>query len=162
MKPILKYTALFTLITTLLLCVSSCAREEYGHAELRIELPHEFSKFSAADFDAAYSSGSSVVGIIRISFEAGFNQGIPETFMPREFAEFYMSRLGRDAHIEMHGDIPYYQYAEQKVAQSNIYLAAFYRSKHAYFVLLFASPESEFIEQKPLFLEYASSVWFVS
>ena len=61
-------------------------------------------------FDKCYTNGIYAVGIVRISFEAGFNQGIPETMSAAEFAHFWKTKTDRDAAVETDALTPYYTY----------------------------------------------------
>ncbi len=160
-RSILKLSSLALAALLLMSLFISCGEQIYGHAELRIDLPSDYSEYEAQGFDSSYVSGTSIVGILRISFEAGLTQGIADTYMPREFAEFYLEKLGRDATVEMLGDAAYYQYTDYGETENYYYLSAFYRSKYAYFVILFACPEDEFKTQQPAFFEYAKSVVFI-
>ena len=147
----------FSVILVLLISFSliSCGARIPSHAEMRIPLEN-FSEIEAEGFDKAYSVGDSVVAVLRISFEAGFNQGIPETFSPRKFAEFYMKESGRSCDIFEIGNIPYYEYVD-----SGIYhLASFYRSRYAYFLVLFGAEESSADSLRDGFVSIAESIYF--
>ena len=134
----------------------SCDEPIPSHAEIRIPLEN-YSEIEAEGFDKAYSAAGSVVAVLRISFEAGFNQGIPETFSPRKFAEFYLKESGRDCEIFEVGYIPYYEYVETGV----YHLASFYRSKYAYFLVLFGAEESAAEDLRDDFISIAESIYFV-
>ena len=132
----------------------------YGHAELQISLSEDFREFEADSFDVAYTDGKSLVGIVRISFEASFNEGIPDFLTPEQFARLYKTLAKREAEITLHGLTPYYEYTELQDGVKNSYLASFYRSKHAYFAVIFATPEIFYGELKNEFLSYTDTVVF--
>ena len=154
-----KLTGLILLIAVSL-ALASCDEDFYGHAELRISLSEDFREFEAESFDAAYTNGRALVGILRVSFEAGFNEGIPDMLTPEQFARFYKTATGREAQINTHENTPYYEYTELQEGVKNSYLASFYRSRYAYFAVIFATPERFYEEQKPQFLSYTETVIF--
>ena len=149
------------LVFALLLSLFSCGEEYYGHAELRISLPRDFKSFEAENFDSSYTDGECIVGIYRISFEAGFNQGIPDFLTAREFALFYMQATKRESQIKDYGTVPYYEYEEVQDGLTNVYTATFFRSKYAYFILLFATPVTLHEEKLPEILSYTDTVIFI-
>ncbi len=152
-----KFVSCVLLIVFVFLLVS-CSDHTYGHAELTIDLPGDYTEIKLESFDVAYTNDISIVGITRISFNAGFNSGIPETFKPREFAEFYMQKLGRDCEIFSIGDAAYYEYSDTIDGEKQSYIASFYRTKHAYFIIMYVCPEEIYEVMKPQFLIYAKSV----
>ncbi len=164
MRLNVKKRIILTVISLLLLVsIFACGKDELpGHAELVIPLPDGYREFEAEDFDAAYENDGAVVGIVRISFEAGFASGIPETLMPEDFAEFYMKKVGRDEAIQLSGTVPYYQYIDTDGVENVYELVSFYRSKYAYFIIFFACPESGYEERKLEFLASCEQVWFLS
>ena len=157
-----KISVLF-LAVSLVFTLFACEKEEkiFGHAELRIGLREDFEKFAAESFDAAYTNGSAIVGIYRVSFDAGIDVGIPDFLTPEQFARLYMQSSEREAEIKLYGFTPYYEYTELQGGVKNSYLASFYRSRFAYFAVIFACPESAYEENLPVFLSYTESVIFV-
>ncbi len=155
-----KLIAIILLLATCF-AVASCDGETvYGHAELEIALPKDYREFEAESFDASYTNGQALVGILRISYDASFNEGIPDFLTPEQFARFYKTATKREAEISLHGAIPYYEYTEKQDGVENAYLASFYRSKYAYFAVIFATPKLFYTELKNEFLSYAESVIF--
>ena len=140
----------------------SCAEKmDFGHAELRISLPKSFKDFEVQGFDKAYSDGESVVAIYRVSFEAGREDGIPDFLTTEQFARLYLKSTSRKAEIKNHNFTAYYEYTEPAGGENSSYLASFYRSKHAYFLVLFACPERLYSEKLQTFLSYTETVIFV-
>ena len=149
------------LFSAILLSLFSCDEEiSYGHAELEIALSEDFREFEAENFDAAYTNGKAVVGIIRISFDASYNQGISDALTPEQFARLYKTATKREAEITLFGFTPYYEYTELQDGVENSYLASFYRSKYAYFAVIFATPQLFYPELKDEFLSYTETVIF--
>lgn len=149
---------LIILIVVLSLLSFSCGKEKFGHAEMRIPLNSDFESLEIDGYDVAYSNGEKVVAAMRISFEAGFNQGIPETFTPTEFAAFYLKEVGRNEEVERDG---YLAFCDYKVTDGEVdyyYLISFYRTKFAYFVVLFSAPDGDNLRAD--FLEMANSIYF--
>jgi len=124
-------------------------------------LSDDFREFEAESFDAAYTDGTALVGIYRISYNAGFNQGIPDFLTPEQFALLYAKSTGREVEIKKHDGVPYYEYTEENDGIKSVYIASFYRSMYAYFTVLFATPESLYDEVKPRLLSYTETVIFV-
>ena len=150
------------LLFSALLSLFACNEEKiYGHAELQIALDEDFDEFDSESFDAVYTNGKAIVGIMRISFEASFNEGIPDALTPEQFARLYKTITKRDAEITFHGNTPYYEYRELQDGVENSYLASFYRSKHAYFAVIFATPTAFYPELKNEFLSLTDTVIFV-
>ncbi len=155
-----KLLAIILLLATCLAAASCDGEVVYGHAELEIALPEDFREFEAESFDAAYTDGQALVGILRISYDASFNEGVPDFLTPEQFARFYKTATKREAEIALHGATPYYEYTEKQDGVENAYLASFYRSKYAYFAVVFATPKLFYGELKSEFLSYTESVIF--
>jgi len=152
---------LFFIALAVLLSLVACDSDSIpGHAEMRIPI-EGYREAEAEGFDAAYTDGERVVAIIRISFEAGFKQGIPETLSAKKFAELYMKETERDEPISISGNIPYYEYRDSANGGELYYLASFYRSKHAYFLVLFATDTEDEATARDAFLAIADSIYFV-
>ena len=109
----------------------------YTYCEISLPLGAEYEDIDYEGFDASFSNGEAVACILRISFEAGFKQGIPETMNSRQFANFWRNRVGRNEEIYLDRATPYYTYNQE----GYFYVNGFYRSQYAYFVVLFACPE---------------------
>ena len=157
----LKRIISFLLFVFVFLSLFSCSENVYGHAELVIPLADSYEACEAENLDAAYEDGESVVGIIRISFDAAFNQGIPDSYMPEAFGKFYMKMAGRgNALIQRSGELAFAEYTDSQNSEGYYYLTAFYRSRYAYFVVLFSTEDSLREEKRAEFLSYAESVNF--
>jgi hypothetical protein len=142
-----------------LLCFSfvCCSNEPtvYSHCELTIPLAESFSEIENENFDVTYTDRESVVAILRISFEAGLNSGISNLMSAYEFGEFWLERCEREASV-VKGSTVYCEYYDGE----QYYLEAFYRSKRAYFVVLFATAEENADKNRGKYLEYADGVIF--
>ncbi|MBQ7332814.1 MAG: hypothetical protein IJW38_00520 [Clostridia bacterium] len=155
---------LFALLLALTLTASlfSCDKEKvFGHAELRISLDGDFSEFEAESFDAAYANEEAVVGILRISYEAAYNSGIPDFLTTEQFAKLYMKQTGRVSEIKTYRGTPYYEYTDLTGGVENSYIASFYRSKYAYFAVFLATPAKNYSEISAKLLSYTETVIFV-
>ena len=155
-----KTLVLFLIFLLICSCLSCSDGNVYGHAELVISLSEDFEEFEAENFDAAYTNGKAIVGIYRISFEAGFNQGIPDFLTPEQFARFYMKNSGKSVEIKKHQATPYYEYVDEQDGIKNTYIATFYRSRFAYFLVLFATPESLYTQTFEELISYTETVIF--
>ena len=144
-----------------LLCLSlaSCSDGPriYSHCELSIQLPESFYEYEDKNFDVSYTDGTDAVAILRISFDAAVNEGISNLMTAYEFGEYWISRCQREANL-IGGDTVFCDYFEGDGASGQYYLEAFYRSKHAYFVVLFATAAKNSDKSYGKFLEYAGSV----
>lgn len=154
-----KLLALF-LAVLISLFSSSCGKDEiYSHCELIIGLSSDFDEVENKDFDVTYSNGKYMVAIVRISYVAGMLDGIPETLTPLEFGELWLTRCMRVATV-MSGNITYTEYYSGIGDEEHYYFEVFYRSKYAYFVVLFATLSKNETEGREDFIRYAESVRF--
>ena len=133
---------LFTVIC--ILTFASCKREvRMEHCELGILLTSEFEPYDTdGTFDVAYTDGELIVGMSRVSYPAGLEDGIASTLTARAFASLYAERSGRgDEAIFDYGDCAYFSYVG--AANRNIYryTHTFYKTPYAYFVISFISSE---------------------
>lgn len=144
---------IFLLLTLFALLISliSCVEDEpvYGYAEIRIDLNGTFSEHNSDGiYDAAYSDGRIVVGILRLSFAACEADGIPATVSPRIFSGYYRQRAldGVDvSETVTDGDVVYFTYRQSSVLGDDYtYLATFFKTPYAYFVITYVMPSEEF------------------
>lgn len=141
--------ALICVFSFLLLAFISCKEEYDGrrkYCEIEITLTESFSDYdSEGAFDAAYTDGRLIVGIQRLSFDAGVDDGVPATMTPSVFAEYYLERTNTEAEILYHGYVPYAAFTMDSAQSSYDYLLSFYRTDYAYFIITFiaASPMSD-------------------
>ena len=113
-------------------------------------------------FDAAYTDRCAVIGLIRLSFDAAIDDGIIETYSPEAFARYYKKRIDKDyATVEFRGDVPYIVYTDDGDGSLDeyTYLAAFYRTRYAYFVLTCLVPSEKFSDYTEEFLSIAASAY---
>ena len=145
---------ILTLLSSLLVSCKESETCEFTHCEMTLVLDGSFEEEESDDFDLLISNGDAVVSLIRISFEAGFSQGIIDSHTPKSFAAFFMTESGKSEELFTHGDVPYYTYTENGV----FYTVTFYRSHYAYFVITYATTEENkdaFFEKFLLFAENA-------
>lgn len=154
---------LFILIIAVVFSAVSCKDSDpvYSYCELIIPLGEDFKEVSNKDFDITYSNGEYVVAILRISYVAAVKEGIPETMTTVEFAEFWLEKCGRSANV-ITSPLAYAEYYDDSSGTENFYLEAFYRSKYAYFVVLFATKSEAEDEGRADFLNYAQGVYFTN
>lgn len=151
------FLVLLTVAAALVSCSDECA---FTHCEITLTLPKDFGERESENFDLLLSNGEATVGISRITFIAGFNQGIPETYTAKQFASFFMYKSGKDAEIYSYGDVPYYSYTEDSGSKTLYCLATFYRTRYAYIYVLYSTDESKESEWREKFLSYATSASF--
>lgn len=149
------FLALFLLIP-LSLSLFSCGSEDFSHCELHLPLTESYKRTESEGFDAVFTDGVYTVGILRISFDAGFNQGIPETMNAREFALLWQRNSGEDFPVHKDFLTPYYSYFKD----GYFYTRGFYRSKYAYFTVLISAPEALYPEVQNGFLEILDGAIF--
>ena len=154
------------LVVILLFSAASCKRNdnERVYCDIAITLPEEYEDYeTTSTFDIAFKSGKKVVGITRISFDAGINSGIAPTHTADRFAEEYKDASGySELEINKHGDVPYFTYTlENVLGNEYTYMPTFYRTHYAYFVIMFLCPSESFGEEKAAFLSYTESVRIV-
>lgn len=156
----------FTLLLVAVISLSliSCGDDEpmLSHAELRMPLDEGYSETESDVYDALYSNGRYMIALTRISFVAGMlGEGIPETLTDVEFAELYLEKCSRDAEIMTDG-VTYVEYSDVSGSDEFYYLEAFYRSRYAYFVILFVSDAALSKTARADFLDFAKSVYFTN
>ena len=154
---------LFLQVVALLLIftLASCGGDTvYSHAELVLPLEDEYVELESVIYDKVYTNETYVITVTRISFEAGMNEGIPETLSLPQFAEYYLEKCSREANI-IKGDIVYCEYYASEGGEEHFYFESFYRSPYAYFIVLFASHSSIEQEAREDFIEYAKNIKFV-
>ena len=75
MRLLLRASALLAALSLTLFSLASCKKDTdvvREYCEIKITLPKEFTEYDAAEsFDAAYTDGRLIVGIQRLSFDAG-------------------------------------------------------------------------------------------
>ena len=111
-------------------------------------------------FDLAYSNGSLVVGIYRISFEAAVDEGVPVTMSALKFAKYHLGLTGKDAEVCEDGTVAYYTYVtEDESGTRYFYMPTFYRTPYAYFIITFITRAQDTEQSQKYFLELASTVY---
>lgn len=162
-------TVMKRIITALLVAVTlftlfSCTEEKVrcSYAELAIDLPKSFEPYDQEGiFDAAFYDGETMVGMVRISFVAGYDNGIPDTLSPERFAQYYMSNIGRTGNVDRRGDVPYFVYYNTDNSTTYFYLATFYRTLYAYFAVTYITEAKNEYKNTEKYLEYATSAYML-
>ena len=145
----------------MILSLASCGGDTvYSHCELVLPLEDEYVELESAVYDKVYTNETYVITVTRISFEAGMNEGIPETLSLPQFAEYYLEKCSREANI-IKGEIVYCEYYESEGGVEHFYFESFYRSPYAYFIVLFAAHSSIEQEARNDFIDYAKNIKFV-
>ena len=156
----LKRLLLTVAATLVILSMLSCSSTpKYSHCELVIPLSNDFKEVSNEDYDATYSNGKFLVAVLRISFVAASNSGIPQTMTPYEFGNFWLDKCNRTADVISDG-VAYCEYHDSSYGVEYFYLEAFYRSQYAYFVVLFAADARFEEDARTKFLGYAEDLYF--
>jgi len=153
----------FILTLTLVFCfLVSCGTDpkEFTHCELTLVLDESFKEEKSESFDLFLSNGDVAISLLRISFQAGFEQGIIDTYTAKGFAAFFMHKSEKSEELLMYGDVPYYTYTETSSGSDIFYTVTFYRSFNAYFVVAYAANEENKEEYRDKFLEYADKAYF--
>ena len=151
----------FALVSLIIVLLSvSCGGPKYKYCELVIPLASDFKKTENENFDASFTDGENVVAIVRISFVAAYNEGIPETLTPHEFGKFWVRKCGRDADVINEHGVSFCTYYEENEGGEFFYLESFLRSHSAYFVVLFATSKGNEEAGRAEFLDYSSKIYF--
>ena len=140
--------------------VSCSDNVEFAHCELTLVLDDGFEAEKSEEFDLLLSNGDAVVSLTRISFDAGVESGIDETYTAKGFAAFFMNKSGKSEELLMRGDVPYYTYTEKVNGSDIFYTVTFYRSFNAYFMVAYATPLENKNEWSERFLGYAEDAYF--
>ena len=155
--------SLFLILTSIISLLTSCKDEakEFVHCEMTLVLDESFSEEESESFDLLLSNGDIVVSLIRISFEAGYGQGISDTYTAKGFAAFFLNKSGKEATLCEEGSVPYYVYTESTEDGAEIsYTVSFYRSFNAYFVVTYAVAKENESELSDEILGYLRSAYF--
>lgn len=156
-----KVLILFLILTFSFFALVSCSdTKEFTHCELTLVLDKSFQEQESEEFDLLLSNGDAVISLTRISFEAGFDSGIPDTLTPKGFAAFFMNKSGKSDELLMRGELPYYTYNESVNGSDIFYTVTFYRSYNAYFIVAYATPLQNKNELSEKFLWYAENAYF--
>ncbi|MBQ8720395.1 MAG: hypothetical protein IJY65_05120 [Clostridia bacterium] len=155
-----KIVALILLACTILF--TSCAQNDYSYCELSLPLASDYYVNEPTEvYDAVFTNGEAAVAIVRISFSAAYADGIPDTYSPRAFAEFYKLNNGQaDIELSLEGDVPYYTYTLADGDAEYFLMQSFYRSKYAYLIVSYMCPNAAKSEYFSDFLTYASGAYF--
>ncbi len=149
------------LVLTVISLLVSCGKKPYGHLEIVVPLGDDFEKSETEDFDVSYSNGECVVGIIRMSFAACIEAGISEAMTPKDFGAYWLTRVGRDeAPVLVDESTPYATYYDSEGMSEVFYMATFYRSPYAYFVVLYSCMAQDRERLRSVFLDYAENTYF--
>lgn len=136
-----KGVSLILALSLVTLFIFSCERDKgvkYSHCEIEITLSESFSEYEAKEsFDLAFTDGRMIVGVQRLSFDAGIEDNVPATLTPLTFAEYYLHRTGTEAEIFEYGYVPYAVFTMSEALESYCYLLSFYRTDYAYFIITF-------------------------
>lgn len=153
------------LILAALLSLFGCSgTKDYTYCEIGFSLPASYRQIDAStDFDMAFESGESVIGVRRLSFDAIIKEGILDTHTPLAFASIYRDRLGvSDASpIFEHEYIPYFTYILTTASGRYVYMPTFYRTPYAYFVIILISKNELNEGGRVKFLEICESVYLL-
>ena len=153
--------SLFLMLITVATLLVSCSDErDFTHCEITLTLPKDFKERESENFDLLISNGEATVGVSRITFIAGFNQGIPETYTAKQFASFFMYHSGKSKELYNYGGVPYYSYTEESGAKTLYCLATFYRTRYAYIYVLYSTDASKESEWRESFLKCAATAVF--
>lgn len=153
------------IILAAVLILTACVTEErYGHCELFIKLPESFDEYdSGGVYDVAYSDGPMIVGFLRISYDVCVDEDIPAMMSPIYFAPLYKELALSDAvvsELRESGDVPYYVYTlESGGDTAHTYVATFYFTPYAYFVITYVVSSFNYPLCEENILEYAASVY---
>ena len=144
-----------------MLLAVACKKETvYGHCELVMNLESDFYEEKNDGFDVCYTNGKYVVGILRISFDAAYSEGISDALNARQFGAFWLTKCERNVEILRHEDIDYAEYFDVVSGTEYYYLSSFYRSPYAYFVVLFGTQRKDMTEGRVKFLNYSTDIYF--
>ena len=133
--------------------------KSFNHCELYLNLPGDFEVTEGSEsFDLVLSNGTASVAVARISFIAGYNQGIPDTLTAKAFADFFMIQSGIESTVHVRETIPYYSYKQSTGNVEYYCLASFYRTMYAYFIVLYSVKADLEEEWRESFMSYMMDV----
>lgn len=153
MRKILSVITLLSLLVTLASCRGG---DYYTYCELTLPLTEEYERVASENFDAVYSDGTAFVYMTRISFDAAFADGIPDTYSALEFARFYRLNNGHtELEINTSSHVPRYSYLGSDGEQELFMMHTFYRTPYAYFIVTYSAPASLISKYEDDFIRYA-------
>ncbi len=150
---------ILTLAATLITCVGCSDETLYGHCELVIPLTDDYYEVSEPNFDISYSNGVYGIAITRISYVAALSSGLPETMTSADFGEYWLKENSRIANI-INDEITYTEYSDGEGDEESFYLVAFYRTRYAYFVVMFVADATREDTGRAEFLSFARGITF--
>ncbi len=170
MKNVLKLAAIVLSLATLFSLFSCSKPKKHELAELGIDLPDEFSDYNTdGAYDAAYSDGNMIVGMLRLSFADCTKNGVSINMSPYEWAGYYRERalkldtaenMENLSEVMVRGDSYYFTYSILgEDGEYYFYMPAFYKSEYAYFVLTFIIPEKNKTEESVRIASYLDTVY---
>ena len=155
----------FILLICFLSCLFSCQEKmkNVSYCEFGLSLPSYLEVYdSGGSFDLALKSEDLVVGIVRLSFEAAIDDGIPSTLSPLKFASLYRDLIEReDISTEpvQVGDVVYFTYTSDENGSELVYMPTFFKSFYAYFVVMFIGVSTDVESHVERCLEYGRTAY---
>ncbi len=147
------------ILMLLVLILTSCTQEQplpYSHAELVLPLDESFVDTEDENYDIAYTDGEITVAALRISFEAANLTGITDKLSEEHFARYWLNETGHPMQTGEHEGIVCSDYTVNDI----YHMVAFYRSRYAYFVVLFAASNDIYMPARERFFEIMRGIWF--
>lgn len=157
-----KIVAIILLLATLFALLSCEKRYEYCEFGLKLTSDYEESDLKET-FDKAYTNGSVLIGINRMSFDACLENGILPTHTPKKFASIYkenIDKTDKTGELLVSGDVPFFTYKRSSDGVEYLYVMTFYVSQYAYFVVTFISPNTDEGALVTEFLRIANTMYF--
>lgn len=160
----MKKTLAIILLLSTLFTLISCKKEKYEYCEFGLRLTKDYEETDLPDtFDKAYKNDSVLIGINRLSFDACLENGLLPTHTPKKLATIYNEKIANTddvSQVFVSGDVPFFTYKRFSDGMEYLYVATFYASQYAYFVVTFITPNTNETELVEEFLRIANTMYF--
>ena len=160
----MKKAIAFVLLLSTLFALLSCEKKKYEYCEFGLRLTDDYEEVELKDtFDKAYKNKRVLVGINRLSFDACLENGLLTTHTPKKLATIYKEKIektDKTSQVFESGDVPFFTYKRLSDGVEYLYVATFYVSQYAYFVVTFITPNTNETALVEEFLRIANTMYF--
>ena len=158
-----RFLSIILLLSTFFSLIS-CKEKKYEYCEFGLKLTDDYLEIDMKDtFDKAYKSDRVLIGINRLSFDACLANGLLPTHTPKKLATIYNEKIANTDEVSdvfVSGDVPFFTYKREGEGVEYLYVATFYVSQYAYFIVTFISPNTGEGELTTEFLRIANTMYF--
>ena len=159
MKHITKIL-LLTLALSLLLCGCAAKEKTFETEGMKIVLTNRFIEQDQEGFTTTYVSSNAVVLALKETFETLEDADLDRDLSLEEYAELVMLSNSLDAKPQTKDGLTYFVYESTVDGVTYSYLAVVYKATDAYWLVQFATQQSDYAAMEETLFTYAKSVSF--